>query len=500
MDDDNKRDPLEDARRQAIFEEVLARNAELEAKDDRKRKEDAAEAKEAMAKRREQQASKGSALDRLKSADHGTTPTAEPAFFDPNDLTRVPGAVGQFIDWVEQSAIYPSRRLALGAALATVGTLISHRVMGPTGGGTHLYIVELAATGEGKGAPMKAATTALESIGAGHLIGPGDFRSSVGLIHALKVKPVFLSLMDEYGDFLQRIAHPSAGNYETDTINVIKQVFALSYSAYHSPVAAHEKSVRIFAPALSIVGFSTIEQFYTALQDKQISGGFLNRHLIIDAQQHTEFNPSFTPVWKLPPALRQAFGALYRPREAVKDLLKLEPDEISDIVATTFEPEIMMTWGPDAEAQFIELAQSIKKESDLLRRNLFIRVAEITVRTASIIAFGRRSQSVDALDMALAKALVLESTETLYAGVRKYTRDLQDFAGLCQRVEDMLKASPGKTVTMRDIKRKFTTQIKRGTDIEQVMQHLEGCAWVKRSWNAPEGSGRHSEVVEWIGD
>jgi hypothetical protein len=48
----------------------------------------------------------------------------ERAFFDPNDLTRVSGVVGRLIDWETSASLYPNPPLALGSALATVGTLI----------------------------------------------------------------------------------------------------------------------------------------------------------------------------------------------------------------------------------------------------------------------------------------------------------------------------------------------------------------------------------------
>src|SRR5262245_52427008 len=62
----------------------------------------------------------------------GATVPFEPAFFNPDDLTRVPGVVGMLSDWTVRSALYPNRTLALGAALVTVGTLMGRRVMTPT--------------------------------------------------------------------------------------------------------------------------------------------------------------------------------------------------------------------------------------------------------------------------------------------------------------------------------------------------------------------------------
>ena len=53
----------------------------------------------------------------------------------------------------------------------------------------------------------------------------------------------------------------------------------------------------------------------------------------------------------------------------------------------------------------------------------------MTIRLATIIAFGRYSRTVDQLDMQLARELARESAETLHEGVLKYTEDPQSFAG-----------------------------------------------------------------------
>jgi hypothetical protein len=65
-----------------------------------------------------------------------TTVPFEPAFFNPDDLTQVPGVVGMLIDWTVASALYPNRTLVLGGALVTIGTLMGRRVMTPTRGVT----------------------------------------------------------------------------------------------------------------------------------------------------------------------------------------------------------------------------------------------------------------------------------------------------------------------------------------------------------------------------
>jgi hypothetical protein len=53
-------------------------------------------------------------------------------------LTYVPGLVGQIVEWIVAGARRPNRVMALGVALAVVGTLIGRRFEGPTGNATHL--------------------------------------------------------------------------------------------------------------------------------------------------------------------------------------------------------------------------------------------------------------------------------------------------------------------------------------------------------------------------
>jgi hypothetical protein len=434
-------------------------------------------------------------LPELKTQEE--SPKQDASGYDPNDLTRVPGVVGDLIDWTCSFSLYPNRRLALGTALVAVGTLIGHRVAGPTRAGTHLYVVMIAPTGSGKQSPMNGLKNAFQAIGAERLIGPGDFRSSVGLVNTLKERSLLACCIDEYGAVLQRIVHSSAGNYEMDLMNILQQVWGLSYAPYNSPAAAREKSVRIFAPALSIAGYSTAETFYGAVKDKQISGGLLNRHLIIEAQQEKiELHKPAPGSWKVPPALVASLKSLHRPQTGQtgwKELLAKTPKEITEALAASFDPQITMGWGPGAEAIFDHLARTVHDEPDQLRRNLFIRVAELTVRVATIAAFGRASHTVDRPDMEWAHKLVLGSAETLHAGVKKYTVDPQDFAGLCRRILDLLVEYGGR-ITKREIKRRCTNYINRGTDLDGALKHLAEAELIRE--HIETNGGRSSIIYE----
>ena len=411
----------------------------------------------------------------------------EPAVYNPDDLMQAAGTVGKLIDWISASAIYPNRPLALGAALVTVGTVAGQRVAGPTHGSTHLYVVGIGGSGSGKQHGIDCVNEALNAIGAQDRIGPGDFRSSVGLVNSLKKQSVFCSCIDEYGLVLQRIGHKGAGGYESDVVNILQQLWGHNWTYFNSPAAAREKSERIFAPAFSILGLSVPEHFYGAVRLTQIAGGLLNRHLIIRGEDRPPLQKRADGSWKVPAVLKQRLQALYQPRP--KPATAATAEEAFKAAEDTFEPMVTMGWGSRAAEQIWgELVATLREEPDELRRNLFARVPEMTVRIATIVAYGRFSPTVDELDMLWARDWALKSAQTMHEGVLKYTVDPQDFAGLCQKILD-LAAEGGGWISRRDLKRRCTTLIAKGSDLDFAIKHLVEAERIRELERQPGSKG-----------
>jgi hypothetical protein len=422
----------------------------------------------------------------------------EPAIFSETDLTKVPGIVGRLIDWIEAASIYPNRPLAIGAALVVVGTLIAQRVMGPEGGSTQLYVVGVSGTGSGKQQGIDCAKEALSEVGAGNCIGAGDFRSSVGLVLELTVRSVFCSFIDEYGLVLQRIGDKRAGGFERDTISIMQQLWGLNWTFYNSPAAAQKPSKRIFAPTISIFGLSVPQQFYGALNYKQVSGGLLNRHLIIRGNDRPPRQDRRENSWKLPGALKEELSGFYKPRlkPTTQEIMEADAEGFDD---PSFEPGIRMTWGVGAKQVWTDLADNLREEKDEVRCSLFARVPEMTIRIATIVAFGRHSTTIDQADMKWAAALTMKSAETLYEGVLRYTVDPQGFAGLCDKILEQAKAHGG-WISLRDLKRRCTTLIGKGGDLDAALKHLRDAERIRLEVRQNARGGPASEGYRLLED
>lgn len=409
--------------------------------------------------------------------------------FDPEDLTKAAGTVGALIDWISAASLYPNRPLALGAALVTVGTLIGQRVAGPTHGSTHLYVVGIGGSASGKQQGIDSAKEALNEIGAQDRIGAGDFRSSVALVNSLKKQSVFCSFIDEYGLVLQRIGNKGAGGYEYDVVSVLQQLWGLNWTYFNSPAAARENSQRIFAPAFSLLGLSVPEHFYGAVTLKQIAGGLLNRHLIIRGEDRPPLQNRADGSWKAPGELKRRLQTLYQqwPKLTLEETLNKPLDD------TSFEPMVTMTWGSGAKQIWVDLTAKLRDDPDELRRNLFARVPEMTIRIATIVAFGRGSLVVEETDMKWARALTLKSAETLHEGVLKYTVDPQGFAGLCQKILELAAEDDG-WISRRDLKRRCTTLIAKASDLDLAIKHLIEAERIREVTRPPGPKGGRPSV------
>ena len=192
----------------------------------------------------------------------------------PDRLTKVPGVVGELVDWNVSSARWP-QKLALGAASTTAGTLIGRRVAGPTNSATDLYCVALAGTAAGKQHAIDCIKNALCAAGAMDTIGPGDFASSRAVVNFVTRVTLSLCAMDEFGSFLHRINSKNAGHYERDITGELRKLWGISWSRYDSSETANTKSETVHSPALSIYGTATPQDFYTAVKSPDIGNGFL---------------------------------------------------------------------------------------------------------------------------------------------------------------------------------------------------------------------------------
>lgn len=325
----------------------------------------------------------------------------------PVRLTRASGLVGAIAEWITSTATKPIPALSIGAALTVVGTAAGRFFAGPTRTATHLYVIGLAPTGGGKNHPLAATSRLLTAAGFGRFVGPGQFMSMTAVVARLEREPLALCPMDEVGDFLTRINARRASPHERAITGVLRTAWGASFETMSPPEWAGRVAEPIHAPALSIFGVSTHEEFYAALQGADVLNGFLNRFLLLTTRRRERQEP--TTVMHTPPA-------------TIVDDLKAIRSGIDPLVAATIhndradDPARFATFEGDAGACYRALVTHCEEiEGDAAA--FFVRTAEMAQRIATIVAVGndpaRPRITLDVMEWA--RDLALFSAERMAA-------------------------------------------------------------------------------------
>ena len=240
---------------------------------------------------------------------------------DPDPLvcyaTNLPGVLGGIVEWVTATARRPNRVLALGTAITVIGTLIGRRVAGPTRSATHLYVVGIAPTGNGK---QHVLDSAVRLTDRGRRQRPyrtiSKFFSLSAMVDLLEYKPLALCPQDEIGVFLKAITNRRASSHEAAMSQILRSAWGVSFAPLPMPAWATRRTSLVRCPAISILGVSTPDEFYSALQGDSINNGFLNRFLTLQSNVRATGRRADRPGCA-GPAARSPAGTLPLVRSAI---------------------------------------------------------------------------------------------------------------------------------------------------------------------------------------
>lgn len=233
----------------------------------------------------------------LAGADQATPATPAPTSYDGSsaDLWRSlppPGLLGALTNYVYGASPRPVYEISLAAALGLMSGICG-RAFNVSGTGLNHYIMCLANTGTGKEAMSSAINRLMTAVAkdvpsAMQFIGPADLASGQGLLKHLSDRetPCFVSLVGEVGLKLQQMTHPNASTSEIALRRVMLDLFNKSGAGnmVHPTVYSDKKNNTdvIHSPAFSLLGDSTPEVFYRALDEDSITQGLLPRFTIIE--------------------------------------------------------------------------------------------------------------------------------------------------------------------------------------------------------------------------
>jgi hypothetical protein len=173
--------------------------------------------------------------------------------------------------------------MALGVSLAVVGTLIGRRVLGPTLSMTHLYIVLLAPSGEGKDDPMQRGRDLIVAVveeDAGLILADNTWQSAPGIERMLDECPVRIAFIDEVGDELVKINSQNGNAFVAATTGLLKKIYN-SRAMIQTGRTKHDLGASIWHPAYTMVCAATPAKFWGGFASGDLESGVMNRYTVL---------------------------------------------------------------------------------------------------------------------------------------------------------------------------------------------------------------------------
>ncbi len=210
----------------------------------------------------------------------------------PRHLLTIPGVLGDVIRIYNESAQREQPQFAVQSALALGSVVLSRNWVSDRNNYTLLYMLVLGETASGKEHAMSVVGKLLEQAEA-DIVGPSRYTSDAGIMTALEMRPVHISLADEFSRYLSA-ARGSGDANRSDAQSALMEIWGRADGIYlnkgYSGRALSKdqkeelKHSRIMRPGLTLLGASTPEKFFGAMGSEDVADGFLNRFLVVETE------------------------------------------------------------------------------------------------------------------------------------------------------------------------------------------------------------------------
>ena len=291
-----------------------------------------------------------------------------------------PGLMGEITEFIYAAAPRPVPEIALAAAIGLMAGICG-RAYNISGTGLNQYVLLLAMTGTGKEAMASGIDRLMNSVRStvptsSGFIGPSEIASGQALVkHMNKTSQCFVSILGEFGLRLETMSSPSANAAEKTLKRVLLDLYNKSgHGQVFRPsiFADADKNVNVTeAPSFTILGESTPERFYGALNEDMISEGLLPRFLLIEyngarpklSENHLLATPNpFQLVTRFSSLIAQVEGIMFEKRvvnvqqspEALK--LTADFDKYADAQINNTQKEVIRQLWNRAHIKILKLS------------------------------------------------------------------------------------------------------------------------------------------------
>ena len=339
-----------------------------------------------------------------------------------NSVRALGGLCDSFSSWVIRGAEHPQPGLTLASLLA-LGSVMAGRRLVYRRSTSSLYMVALAASGEGKNRPQSCLGRVVDDIWPA-LQGPNSFSSGPAFVDGVRRAVAngtgVLLVLDEYGMQLGNMMGPRASSHRQDIKQSLTELSTKGTDRW-SPALSLVKGggkLDLAAPVVALLGSTTPESLHSVLTSSDVADGFVGRHVWMRAQTVLpEWQaPETRPDDEIPVDVRRSITVLRERHEAWNRALVVTSNGSADVIRL-YDP---LTVGEDDTAR--EIIRACKLECDDARRSgsrpeipsaVLARLPEFASRIALVLAYLSQPEAVIPLVTGeVARVAVALSTES----------------------------------------------------------------------------------------
>lgn len=202
-----------------------------------------------------------------------------------------PGLLGDIAEFIYRHSPRPVREIALAGAIGLMSG-IAGRAYNISRTGLNQYVMLLAPTGSGKEAIASGISTLMTEVlrivpSAATYMGPSEIASPQALQKFLgKKSNCFASVIGEVGILLSGMVADNAPDHKRMLMRMLLDLYSKSGKGQILPGSiysnADNNAADVKAPAVTLIGESTPEEFYRSLDESMIASGLLPRFSIIE--------------------------------------------------------------------------------------------------------------------------------------------------------------------------------------------------------------------------
>ena len=383
----------------------------------------------------------------------------------PAECLAVPGLIEEIVGHTLATSLYEQPELALGGALALLGTITGRKVTDAFGTRTNVYVLGLGLSGVGKEQARKINKDLLLRSGGEKLIGSERIGSHAGIVTTIHETPASLMQLDEMGRLLETMKDPRKSPHLFNCITVLMQLYSSSSTLWKADAYADAKRVKtIDQPHLCIYGTATPDSFWHSLSTDNIAEGLIGRLLVFEGRGYElEMQEPHAEV----------------PAAVTLDALRWWHDfRPGGNLGGEHPRPMVVPHTPEARERFLGHIRGInakRKTETPLRAAVWSRSGEKVAKLALLRACSRarcQPETITFADVDWAVKLGNWLTRRLLVGCAEHVSE-NDVEARAKRVLGLLN---GKGLTATQLCRK--TQWLRKREREEIVNDLIGCGLV----------------------